>query len=118
MTEKSIFIESLEYISENINVATSSIPNRFLEYWYTPDESITPESQHDTTPFYVFLHALKVYHETIGKSNSLSSFDLTVSYIQYQINIGIALGREEDIDGYPVNLFDFGHYPNLRSSAK
>jgi hypothetical protein len=115
---KSIYQESIEYISNNINAKTSEIPTRFLEYWYTPEDVIDYfEKSSDLHSYFIFLHAFNIYYKTSWKKKKLSSLDYIAMFVLFQIIIGVALGKEKEITINPVNLFDFDNYSYLNVTS-
>lgn len=106
--------ESIDYITENINAQTSEIPKHLLEYWYISEDIADYFStKGDVSSFYIFLHTFKTYNKTLGKEIELPTLDIMAMFGQFQILIGLALGKETEVTCNPISLFDFDNYSNL-----
>lgn len=106
--------ESIDYITQNINARTSEIPKHLLEYWHISEDVADYFcTKVDLSSFYIFLHALKTYNKTLGKETGLPTLDVMAMFGQFQLIIGLALGKETEVTCNPINLFDFDNYTNL-----
>lgn len=106
--------ESIDYITQNINAQTSEIPKHLLEYWYISEDIADYfRTKGDVSSFYIFLHAFKTYNKTLGKEIELPTLDAMAKFGQFQILIGLALGKETEVTCNPINLFDFDSYSKL-----
>ncbi|MDH6357139.1 hypothetical protein [Parabacteroides sp. PF5-9] len=106
----SIHQESIEFISSNINAKTSEIPKCLLEYWYVPEDT---DDCISISSHYFFYLAFKTYYKILGKEIEPSGFERRVLFEQFQVLIGIALGKDSGVSCIPVDLFDFDNYSKL-----
>jgi hypothetical protein len=109
----SIQQESIDYISNNINVKTSEIPRHLLEYWHTPGDIADLEQSPDLNSFFIFQHVLELYYKTLGKEMQLSPLEKIGLFEQFRLIIRVALGKEDTIKINPIDLFDFDNYSKL-----
>jgi hypothetical protein len=114
MATNQLYQESIDFISNNINVSTAKVPRQLLEYWHTP-EDVTDYSERlvSLTSFLIFQYAFEIYCKTLGKEKQLSLLDTLAMFGQFQLLISIALGKQKDVTCNPVNLFDFDNYSSL-----
>lgn len=106
----SIHQESIEFISKNINAKTHDIPKHLLEYWYTSEDT---DNCININSHYFFYYAFKTYYGTLGKEIEPSGFEGKVMFEQFQLLIGIALGKACGVTCNLVDLFDFDNYSKL-----
>ena len=114
MATNQLYQESIDYISNNINVSTAEIPKQILEYWHTPEEFTDSFKQaSNLNSFFIFQHALESYYKTLGKEMQLSPLEGIGLYEQFQLIIRVALGKEKAVKINPIDLFDFENYSKL-----
>lgn len=114
MKTTSIHQESIDFISNNINVPTAEIPKQLLEYWHTPKEITNSSKQvSNLNSFLVFQHALEIYGKTLGKEMQYSPLEEIGLFELFQLIIRVTLKKEKAVKINPIDLFDFDNYPKL-----
>ena len=114
MATNLLYQESIEFISNNINVPTAEIPEQLLEYWHTPEEITNSFKQvSNLRSFLIFQYALEAYYKTLGKEIDLSPIEGIGLFEQFQLIIRVALGKEKAVKINAIDLFDFDNYSKL-----
>lgn len=114
MATNQLYQESIDFITNNINVSTAEIPEPLLEYWHSPEEMTNSSKQvSDLNSFFMFQHALETYYKTLGKELEFSSIEEIGLFEQFQLIIRVALGKEDAVKINPIYLFDFDNYSKL-----
>lgn len=108
-----LFKESIDYISQNLQVLSDKIPNHLLDYWILQNNNLGETE--DNPEFGVFMYALLKYKRAKGINEFEVPTDELIELFQsWQMSLAvIEVNNKTEFDIKPFKLFDFDNLRDL-----
>ncbi len=106
--------ESVDFISNNLDILSDKIPNHLFLFWLVTDEETIIDIE-DTHQWTVFMYSLLKYKQTQGLPKFEIEINVLMSLFQtWQIILSCEeIRRFTDIKTKPFKLFDYDNYTNM-----